>query len=115
MSIREQLDGMAKGATVEINGRRVSRFASALDRWSVDGSAWMTIDDTCIHLGSAPEPRPPDYIITLTLAREQAHREVTDPRERAIIVRHIEDALCRAWAAGLLPVLPISVTRAAGG
>lgn len=48
----------------------------------------------------------PSYIDTLRLAREQANRQIHDGRERAIVVRHIEDALCRAEAAGLLPPLP---------
>jgi hypothetical protein len=45
------------------------------------------------------------YKDTLIRAREQANRQIHDPRERAIIIRHIEDTLCRAIAAADLPKL----------
>lgn len=53
----------------------------------------------------------PYFTETLRLARQQANLQIDDPRERAIIVRYIEDALCRAHATGdpennLLPELP---------
>lgn len=51
----------------------------------------------------------PKYIATLMRAREQADEEIENPRERAIIVRYIEDALCRARAAPSLgPLTPVA-------
>lgn len=43
---------------------------------------------------------------TLYDAREKAHRQICDPRERAIVVRYIEDAICRLVGATSLPALP---------
>ena len=42
----------------------------------------------------------------LKQAREAAHLDIADPRERAIIVRYIEDAMCRLRAAHDMSPLP---------
>lgn len=49
----------------------------------------------------------PHYTDTLRTAREQANRQIVDLRERAIVIRYIEDALCRAYTTteGALPPL----------
>lgn len=38
------------------------------------------------------------YVETLRAARERANRQIVNPRERAIVIRYIEDALARAHA-----------------
>lgn len=47
----------------------------------------------------------PGYTELLERAREKAAKQIENPRERAIVVRYIEDALCRAYAAHKLPPL----------
>lgn len=47
----------------------------------------------------------PTVYETLIQARERANDQITDPRERAIVIRYIEDALCRLSAAKELPKL----------
>lgn len=48
------------------------------------------------------------YEDTLLLARDQANLQIANPRERAIIIRSIEDALCRAGFAAQLPALTVN-------
>lgn len=47
------------------------------------------------------------FVDTLRQARIEANEQITDLRERAIIIRYIEDALCRTSGvnAGALPPL----------
>lgn len=51
--------------------------------------------------------KPEDQLAALLLqARHLANASIDNPRERAIIVRHCEDALARLYVAPLLPPLP---------
>lgn len=43
--------------------------------------------------------------VDLIRARTRAHEEIKDPRERTIIVRGLEDVICRLDAADALPKL----------
>ncbi len=57
------------------------------------------------HVDPDTERRLKQLGDTLLEAREQANELIDDPRERAIIVRYIEDATCRLCAGWALPAL----------
>ncbi len=56
-----------------------------------------------------------NFTDTLQQARKEANAQILNPRDRAIIVRHIEDALCWARAAGSLSVLVPPVSNSPRG